>query len=199
MVHTPALVSSDLRARCLTFDAVAGEPLGPKYPAQLADTEVEAMATLALDLARFNPRRRWFRRFNSPRRIDLARRMGFLSGRQAGNLTRSARRAHRSPRFAHGDLTARNVMRSEHGLCLIDWEWAGLYPPAYELAFLWFSLVDVDGGRQRVEDAAGGNEEAFLLSALLIQLWHLQWFVPPEFKKRHIATRDELLERLGTH
>ena len=100
-------------------------------------------------------------------------------------------------RFGHGDLTARNVLGSPEGMTLIDWEWAGLYPDGYELAFLWFSLVDVENGRALVEEHVDTEERAFLLSALLIQLWHLQWYVPTEFRDKHLATRDELIVRLG--
>ena len=54
-------------------------------------------------------------------------------------------------RFAHGDVTARNVLQAPDGMVLIDWGWAGLYPEAYDEAFLWFSLVDVPGGGAHVE------------------------------------------------
>jgi thiamine kinase-like enzyme len=80
------------------------------------------------------------------------------------------------------------VLQGPDGTTLIDWEWAGLYPEGYELAFLWFSLVDVEHARERVEARYQGDERAFLLSAILIQLWHLQWYVPPEFRAKHIAT-----------
>jgi thiamine kinase-like enzyme len=100
--------------------------------------------------------------------------------------------------FGHGDLTARNVMAGEGPATLIDWEWAGLYPDGYELAFLWYSLVDAEHGRARVEAQLDTDETAFLLSALLIQLWHLQWYVPAQFRDKHLATRDDLITRLLT-
>jgi hypothetical protein len=88
------------------------------------------------------------------------------------------------------------VLDHPDGPVLIDWEWAGLYPPGYDLAFLWFSLVDVPGGRRHVETMVDTGEETFWLSALVIQLWHLQWFVPEPFRPRHEQARDELVERL---
>lgn len=87
-------------------------------------------------------------------------------------------------------------MTSPLGFTLIDWEWAGLYPEHYDLSFLWFSLVDVSEGRKQLEAIVGPPSSSFLLSALLIQLWHLQWFVAEPFKAKHFATRDELLLRL---
>jgi Ser/Thr protein kinase RdoA (MazF antagonist) len=199
-VGAPALVAHDVRIRSLTFVAVPGEPLGPKYPSDLPADDIAAVAGLAGRLAGYHPRRRWFRRLNSARRIEHARRSGLLDDGGASRLTDLASRVHTRRRFGHGDLTARNVLRHDGGLALIDWEWAGLYPPGYDLAFLWFSLGDIDGGRAEVERCAaavGVDGAGFLLSALLIQLWHLRWFVAqPEFRARHLATRDQLLARL---
>ena len=72
---------------------------------------------------------------------------------------------------------------------------AGLYPREDDLAFLWFSLVDVPGARERVE-ARVSSMDRLLLSALLIQLWHLQWSTPRAFRERHLATRYEVVSRL---
>ena len=38
--------------------------------------------------------------------------------------------------------------------------------------------------------------DRLLLTALLIQLWHLQWYTPAKFRGRHLRTRDELIARL---
>lgn len=59
--------------------------------------------------------------------------------------------------FAHGDITARNVLRDyDSNLALVNWEWAGIYPVGYDLAFLWFSLAQVPEGRAEVEGAVPG-------------------------------------------
>jgi len=197
-VLTPALVGHDVQRRSLTFTAVKGEPLGPKYPIDLRLEQVDSLADIGRRLRRFQPERRWFRRLDSVRRLQNAHHAGLLDGDQASDLIALARATHRRARFAHGDLTARNVLDGPIGLTLIDWEWAGLYPEGYELAFLWFSLVEVEGGRARVEALADCDERAFLLSALLVQLWHLQWYVPQEFRDKHLVTRDQLMARLRT-
>jgi hypothetical protein len=88
------------------------------------------------------------------------------------------------------------VLRHDRGLAIIDWEWAGLYPEGYDSAFLWFSLGDRPGGRAHVEGSLQTDEQSFLLCALLIQLWHLQLYVPPQFRARHLATSSELVGRL---
>ena len=120
-----------------------------------------------------------------------------LTAEQTAALQALARTAHRRHRFCHGDITARNVLREDDTgeLVLIDWEWAGLYPEGYELGFLWYSLIDVPGGRDRVE-ARAARPEAFLLSALLVTLWHLQWYLPGPFRGKHLETKDELVARL---
>ena len=195
-VATPTLVDFDVQRRSLTFTAAVGEPLGPKYPEKLEAEIIDAVVEMAQRLRAFKVERRWFRRFDAARRIALARRCWLLTDRQADELLVIASAVHRRPRFGHGDLTARNVLRGPDRMVLIDWEWAGAYPDQYDLAFLWFSLVDVEKGRERVEQHLASDDRAFLLLALLIQLWHLQWYVPAAFRERHLSTRDQLIDRL---
>jgi Ser/Thr protein kinase RdoA (MazF antagonist) len=195
-VPTPALVAHDVGCRSLTSVAVPGHPVGPKYPAALSAAQIDAIAELGRRLRPYNPRRRWMRRLNTARRLTTALSAGLLTRDQTTALIAVARRAHTRLRFAHGDLTARNVLQGAAGLTLIDWEWAGRYPDGYELAFFWFSLVDVEGGRERIEARLETDPTAFLLSALLVQLWHLQWYIPVEFRAKHLATRDDLVSRV---
>ncbi|HSP02413.1 MAG TPA: phosphotransferase [Acidimicrobiales bacterium] len=197
-VPTPRLLDHDIGRRSLTFEAIGAEPVGPKYATELATEDLDAILTLTERLREFDPRRRWFRRLDSAQRLALAQRHGLLTTSQTAGLRAIARRAHTRYRFCHGDITARNVLRhADTGeLTLIDWEWAGLYPDGYELAFLWYSLIDVPDGRERVE-ARVARPDAFLLSALLITLWHLQWYLPGPFREKHLRTKDELVERLG--
>lgn len=183
-VTRPTLLAHDVHHRQPTFVAVAGQPLGPKYPLELTTADIDTVIDIAHRLRTFNPRGRWFRRLDSARRLTLARRAGLLADAQASRLIGLANRVHTRLRFGHGDLTARNVLESSDGATLIDWEWAGLYPDGYELAFFCFSLVDVENGRALVEAHVDADPRAFLLSALLIQLWHLHWYVPIEFRER---------------
>jgi hypothetical protein len=83
---------------------------------------------------------------------------------------------------------------------LIDWEWAGRYPRPWDLAFLWFSLVDLPGGPAEVEAAVPEADVAwFWRSALLVQVLHLTlWGLRPgtPFRPTHERRRDELVERV---
>lgn len=199
-VPAPRLLSHDVQERLLVFEAVPGDPLGPKYPHDLDPDQMDAMIDLADRLHHFEPRRRrWFRRLDTSSRLRQAVRHDLLSAGQAERLLDLGQRFHTTYRFGHGDITARNVLQTSTAAphVLIDWEWAGLYPAGYDHAFLWFSLVDTPGGRERVEQHMPAAEPAFLLSALLVQLWHLQWFTPAVFRAKHLETRDQLLRRLG--
>lgn len=194
------LVGVDRRARTLRFEAVDGDPIGPKFPPQLADRDVDALIELGLAMSTYRPRARFTRRFDLARRINRAMADGLLTRRSAALLFQQADTDPPVTVFAHGDITPRNVLRSSEGPTLIDWEWAGRYPRGWELAFLWFSLIEMPPARHRVEEAVPGRDEAwFWRSALLIQLLHLSLpslALGTEFRFNHERGRDELLERV---
>ncbi len=101
--------------------------------------------------------------------------------------------------FTHGDITPRNVLVGPDRPALIDWEWAGPYPDGYELAFLWYILADLPASRDLLADHVETDPTAFWLSALLVQLLHLEW-TPEEFQSARLETRDRLLgQRLDSH
>ena len=193
----PRLLGSSRRPPSMTFSAVQGAPLGPKFPGSLAPADLDGLVGLAASLGAYRPRRRWFRRLYISRRLALHRRSGLIGRADADALGSLALRARVRWSFAHGDITARNVLRdSERDLALIDWEWAGLYPVGYDLAFLWFSLAGVPGGRAKVEALVPAHSQAgFLLSAVLVDLLHLQLWLhtPNPFVARHKETLKELL------
>jgi aminoglycoside phosphotransferase (APT) family kinase protein len=120
----------------------------------MALADVDALAALVRKLGRYRPRRRWFRRFSLSQRLALHLEDKLLRERDAQQIAVTASPGVSRWSFAHGDVTARNVLRSHDGpLVLIDWEWAGLYPPLYDLAFLRFSLIDLPGGRAAIDAA----------------------------------------------
>src|SRR5206468_1122733 len=149
-------------------------PFGPKFPLALPDGDVDALAGVALAMATYQPRPRFAVRFDLARRIHRAVAAGTLPAGAAARLWDDIAADPPGIIFSHGDITARNVLRGPDRPVLIDWEWAGLYPRGWDLAFLWFTLVDVPGGRQRVEAVVPARDEAwFWRSALLVQLLHL--------------------------
>jgi hypothetical protein len=192
-VRAPKLLSSR-RGPSMTFEAVPGAPLGPKFPSALAPDDLSGTVALARALYSFRPRRRWFRKLHVHQRLALHCRSGLITKADAEALASLAARTRGNWAFAHGDITARNVLRDPAGnLALIDWEWAGLYPAGYDLAFLWFSLVQVPNGRARVEAVLPADSElGLLLSAAMVHLLHLQlWARTPN------PLVDNLKETLG--
>jgi hypothetical protein len=203
-LSTPRLVGADRRRRVLTFEAVAGGPLGPKYPEALTDGDVDGLVAIAASTERYRPSgARFLPRFDAVRRVRAAVGDGHLAAADGARLLSVVRDDPPSSYvFAHGDVTARNVVKcdSDGRLVLLDWEWAGWYPRGWELAFLWYTLVDLPGGRAAVEAAVPRRDEAwFWRSALLVQLRHLglPGLAPGSpFRHRHLAMRDELLARV---
>jgi hypothetical protein len=196
-VPVPRLVAASARARSITVGAIDGDPLGPKFPLHLHDGDVADLLALVEALGHYRPRRRWFRRLELAGRLRRHIDEGLLGRDDATAIEDLALGV--GWRFAHGDVTARNVLRDRDGhLVLIDWEWAGLYPVGYELAFLWFSLIDVDGARATVVGAVPDTlRRGLLLSATLIQLLHLHlWIGRPEapFVANHRRTFEDLVD-----
>ena len=194
-VPTPRLVDHDRRAATLTFEAVAGGPLGPKYPLELSETDLDGLIALAQTTRSYPHRPRWLRRLPIKSRLWQARRASLLSAAEHQALRGRVPDTEITWVFAHGDVTPRNVLTGPDGMVLIDWEWAGLYPDGYELAFLWYALADLPAARRTVEEAVTTDPAAFWLSALLIELLHLEW-LPDEFRPTHLETKDHLVARL---
>lgn len=122
--------------RHLTTDAVPGGVMGSKFPEHLQPGDVSDTVALLRRLERYRPRRRWFRRLEPRARLALHLRAGVIDHSEH-DLIAAVLPASVPLRFAHGDVTARNLIRRipDGSLVLIDWEWAGLHPPVYDLAF----------------------------------------------------------------
>lgn len=198
------LLEADRGRSLLRFEAIKGEPLGPKfpYPSDLADGDVADLVGLALEMRRYRPHAPFAGRFDLARRLHRAMAGGVVTAEVGAAMVSQAAEDPAVIVFAHGDITARNVMRSSvtGEAVLIDWEWAGRYPRGWDLAFVWLSLIDVPGARAEVEAAVPPEDEAwFWRSALLIQALHLDmWVGWPglHFRAAHERTRDELVERV---
>jgi len=167
----------------------------------LAGDDLEALVQLALAMSSYKPNAGFAARFDLNRRVHRAVEEGLLSMPDGSLMLEQAQADRPSIVFGHGDITARNVLRSGSGPpVLIDWEWAGLYPRGWDLAFVWFSVLDTPGARDHVETAVPSRDEAwFWRSALLIQLLHLSLpgLAPiSQFRANHEQTRNELIERV---
>lgn len=201
-VPTPRLIASSWRARSITLEAIGGAPLGPKYPEELTSEDVDDLADLVDAMGCYAPRRRWLRRLPLVSRLRHHVAAGVVGQADAGRIANVFRAQPPVWAFCHADVTARNVLRGDDGaLVLIDWEWAGLYPAEYELAFLWFSLVDLPWAREHLERRVPPDRRlSFVACALLVQLLHLDMWAARANSElprpRHLVTRDQLLEEL---
>jgi hypothetical protein len=194
-VPTARLIGHDRKSLTLEFHAVPGHRLGPKFPLDLRDDDLDGLIRFATALGSYRPRPRWLRKLPVQRRLRRARQTGLLTESEYGVLRQIALQAPVRWVFAHADINPSNVVSGHHGSFLLDWEWAGLYPDGYDLAFLWFVLIDLPDARSVVERRIDCNPTVFWLSALLIELLHLEWFAG-EFRPRHEASRDALVAKL---
>jgi aminoglycoside phosphotransferase (APT) family kinase protein len=128
-------------------------------------------------------------------RLRRASQIGLLTASEYQALQRCRSRMEIRWRFAHGDVNPSNVVANDDQFVLLDWEWAGLYPDGYDLAFLWFVLADLPDARASVQSRICTDPTVFWLCALIIELLHLEW-IQGEFRPNHEATRDALIARL---
>jgi hypothetical protein len=194
-VPTPRLLGCDRKARTLEFEAIDGHRLGPKFSLGLSGQDLEGLVSLATALPSYRPRPRWLRRLPIQNRLRRARQVGLLTQGEYLALQQVRSRLAFRWVFAHADINPSNIVAADGTFFLVDWEWAGLYPEGYDLAFLWFVLVDVPDARSAVEDRIRTDPTVFWLCALIIELLHLEWF-QDEFRPRHEAGRDALVAKL---
>ena len=203
-VPVARLLATDRRRSSLRFEAIEGQPLGPKfpYPEDLGDGDLDDLVGLALAMRHYRPHAPFAGRFDLTRRLRRSVAGGVLTAEVAAAIEHQASDDPPVIVFGHGDITARNVLRSSTTgeAVLIDWEWAARYPRGWDLAFVWLSLVDLTGGRAHVETRVPPEDARwFWRSALLLQALHLDMWVGRTglpFLPVHERTRDELVERV---
>ncbi len=194
-IPTPRLVGHDRKALTLEFEAVVGHRLGPKFPLDLTGQELEGLISLATALRSYRPRPRWLRKLPIQSRLRRASQIGLLSKSEYQAIQQISSQIEMRWVFAHADINPSNIVAADDEFCLLDWEWAGLYPDGYDLAFLWFVLIDLPDARSVVEGRVRTDPTVFWLCALIIELLHLEWF-QGEFRPHHESNRDALVAKL---
>lgn len=169
------LLAADETQRTLTFEAITdGVALGEKYADDLLLDDLGLVLGAASTLSGFDVRRSWMYRPPVEQWIEHHHDQGRLSAAEAALAARAFRSADEG-RFAHGDLSPRNILKRASGsIILIDWERAGIYPAGFDLAFLWYTTGRVPAARACIEAAVPRAQSAsFWLSLLLIALLHI--------------------------
>jgi hypothetical protein len=175
-VRTPRLVAADEHTSVLIIERIEGHPMATdRYPGALApSSDLNAVVETMTTLARWQPPVGAFAEvYDYPARLArFHHEHALLDDTDYAALTALLEHAGTATCFAHGDPLPANLLRTAQGYALIDWEFAGLYLPGYDLAVLWVLLRNIPGARDRLYQAACADraaaEAAFLVNRAMI-------------------------------
>ena len=113
----------------------------------------------------------------------------------------AARRGHVELRPCHNDLLAANFIHDGERIWVVDWEYAGMGDPAFDLAnFAVNNGLDEDGDRALLEAYGGGDEDVHVLFRFMSDFREAMWGVVQqalsELDFNFAAYADEHFERL---
>ena len=115
------------------------------------------------------PRRRGLRRHRTRGRSAAARRLRAGAVRSPTGSSGGCGRARSAP--CHNDLLAANFIRGAQRLWIVDWEYAGMGDPAFDLAnFAVNNGLDADGDRALLEAYGGADGGAAHADAVHVGL-----------------------------
>jgi hypothetical protein len=161
----PRLIAADDRPPVLVMERVNGEPLlDERYPkVEIAPRRLAALFTA---LRRVNswqaPVGERPRMLDYRSRLDRYRRGGQLTSTEAAHLAALLTAVGDAGEFCHGDLVLSHVLRrvddyKEGDYALVDWAFAGIFLPGFDLAKLWTVLRATFGVRSEIEDSVRGR------------------------------------------
>ena len=197
-VAVPGLVAQDVGHRVLVIGHVGGRPVHvERHPPRLPPAVWWTVLAAAVRISRWMPPvSRVERVFDYPARITRYHGLGLLTGQDVDALRTLLPLAGGRWEFAHGDLLLSNVhlptaapvapvdprasrgsrVPDEHDetgevhgpVTVLDWEWAGMYLPGWDLATLWLLAGATPGARGLIVATAGSDparEAAFWVNA----------------------------------
>jgi len=206
--RVPRLLFTDPdSAALLIVERIDGPPLATaRYPAAALDAASRRSVLEAAQLTRrWRPPPASFPAAEYPERIARYQRRHHVLTDSAAAKLRDALASRTWPReFGHGDLLLANCLRVGDGCALIDWEYAGLYLPGYDLALLWIILEADPASRTEIARLAHGEGESlwrgFLLNRALLLARELRIHheIPasPQVQHRLNALRADLDDTL---
>jgi len=110
-------------------------------------------------------------------RMERYRRGGQLTEDEYGQVTKLLADVGDASEFCHGDLVLPHVLRRMDGYkegdyALVDWAFAGVFLPGFDLARLWTVLRATFGVRSEIEDSVRGRGQdawnAFLVNLTVV-------------------------------
>jgi hypothetical protein len=174
-IRVPEVRFMDPDVGVLTTYWIDGTPLGPKRPTSLDGSDLARAIAVAQTIGRYWPASTALHRLPVTDHLRYHVNRGSL---RAGEVVMIASAIAVHPirwHFAHGELTARHLIKQPSGeLAVIEWQRAGIHPAGYDLATLWCTTREVADARPTIEAAVPAkHRSSFLLSALLTALLHL--------------------------
>lgn len=177
--RVPGLVAADDRGHVLVIEYIDDKPVsGERRPTDRVPSEQLAATFTAL--RRVNswpaPADELTRVLDYSSRFDRYRRDGQLGADEHQALSETVLELGDAVQFCHGNLDLRHVLRHqeeyrEGEYTLIDWSFAGMFLPGFDLARLWTLLRATYGVRSEIQDtvrAMGDHAwDAFVVNAAI--------------------------------
>jgi hypothetical protein len=207
-VAVPRLYAGDAEAGMLVLERIDGEPAATdRYPGPLPTATAAAILTAVTPLRTWQPPPGTFAPvFDYPDRFERYHRKGLFDGVDLPALTTALGRTGRVMEFTHGDPLPANVRLTGAGPVLLDWEFAGFYLPAFDLAMLWVLLGATQSIRNDIEHLLGGDPRVhagFLINLACILTRELRMHSelpdsPERAQRLHVLEQDwsEVRDRL---
>lgn len=176
----PRLVAVDDRYPLLVLERLDGAPLSTaRYPAEEVPSRQLAAAFTAL--RRVNdwraPIGQLGRVLDYPSRLERYRRGGQVTEEEYRQLAALLDAVGDATEFCHGNLMLPHILRRLDGYkeghyALVDWSFASVFLPGFDLARLWTLLRATFGARSEIDDLVRGRGQdawnAFLINLAVV-------------------------------
>jgi hypothetical protein len=174
------LVAADERHPLLVLERLDGVPVSTaRYPAEeISSRQLAAVFTV---LRRVNdwraPIGELRRVLDYRSRLERYRRAGQITEQEHGHLTALLAAVGDALEFSHGNLMLPHVLRRLDGYkegqyALVDWAFASVFLPGFDLARLWTLLRATFGARSEIDDSVRGRGQlawnAYLVNLALV-------------------------------
>ncbi|MDQ1647759.1 MAG: hypothetical protein QOJ50_3943 [Cryptosporangiaceae bacterium] len=193
--RTARLLDADERLPGLLLEHLDGERISAsRYPSdEVPPRRLAAVLTAVTRVEDWRPPlAAWPRMLDYESRLDRYRRTGLLGAELHNHLTDLLDEAGEPTFFSHGDLAPPHVLRrlddyKEGDYAFVDWAFAGLFLPGFDLAKLWAHLRATFGARSEIEALARARGEtawnAFRVNLAVVVLQELRGHVgDPDFE-----------------